>query len=241
MTSDIQLDLPPFVSPGPYTFSPGSTAADYGEDYAADEVDLLDLHSGSPGSEVYVARIRYWETTPESIAQSETDARFLRAAPETFASLSQMVRLVTAIPCRMLSIEVLIAEQAARASMALAEHGPELSEFDRRHLPELVPTRATPGPYAIGKDHEGVDDKLVIYSAANGEDVAEIIYWATADEWSARSHANAKLLAATPYLYSALHGMLTALGTLDRKVRTTELDAAMHSATAILAKGEGRA
>lgn len=74
---------------------------------------------------------------------------------------------------------------------------------------------ATPGPYAVGRQADGVDEFWTIVSTTTGKCLASILFWGDDPLWRSQTHADAVFLAASSAMHAALQNMLAALANVS--------------------------
>jgi hypothetical protein len=83
--------------------------------------DLWVIHC--PNQQRDIARIAFWDCSPEWMQRTEADARLLSSAPVLYNAVKEFLVAVKSLPSQALSIEVLQAEQSAIRALAWVEGG----------------------------------------------------------------------------------------------------------------------
>ncbi len=83
--------------------------------------DLWVIHC--PNQQRDVARITFWDCSPEWMERTEADARLLSSAPILYNAAKEFLAALESLPSRDLSVEMLQAEQSAIRAIAWVEGG----------------------------------------------------------------------------------------------------------------------
>jgi hypothetical protein len=77
-----------------------------------------------PSQQRDVARIAFWDCSPDWMARTEADARLLSSAPSLYNAAKEFLAALATLPSQALSVEMLEAEQSAIQAITHAERGP---------------------------------------------------------------------------------------------------------------------